>query len=147
MPGLAASLDPDPGSDVGRVCALESLNYMKNQLLRDADWAGMAHGLEIRPPLVDIGLLRDLAPCIPALRPGAGKAAQAAAPRTPLPAEVAGRAKTGFSVPTGAWMAEVVGRGAGGRPPPKGLASRQWARKVFGAMSPAAGPGAFAAAA
>jgi asparagine synthase (glutamine-hydrolysing) len=149
MPGLAASLDPDPGSDIGRVCALESLNYMRNQLLRDADWAGMAHGLEIRPPLVDIGLLRDLAPCIPTLAPGAGKAALAAAPQVPLPDEIVSRAKTGFSVPTGAWMAEVAGRagGAGSKPPPKGLASRQWARKVFGQIDRAPAPAPFSLAA
>ena len=30
---------------------------MRNQLLRDADWAGMAHSLEIRTPLVDIAAL------------------------------------------------------------------------------------------
>ncbi len=134
LPSLAAALTPDPGSDVGRVCALESLNYMKNQLLRDADWAGMAHGVEIRPPLVDIGLLRALAPSIATLQPGAGKAALAAAPRKPLPAQVARRAKTGFFVPTGAWMAEAAGRAAGAaEPSSKGLASREWARQVFGA--------------
>jgi asparagine synthase (glutamine-hydrolysing) len=140
MPSLAASLDPDPGSDVGRVCALESLNYMKNQLLRDADWAGMAHSVEIRPPLVDIELLRALAPSIATLQPGAGKAALAAAPSQPLPAEVVTRAKTGFFVPTGAWMAEAAGRAAGSlKPPPKGLASRQWARQVFGQAQRASG--------
>ena len=133
MPSLAASLSPDPGSDVGRVCALESLNYMRNQLLRDADWAGMAQSVEIRPPLVDIELLRALAPSIATLQPGAGKAALAAAPARSLPPEVVSRAKTGFFVPTGAWMAEAAGRAAGaGGPPPKGLASRQWARQVFG---------------
>ena len=36
-----------------RVAALELSWYMRNQLLRDADWAGMAHSLEIRVPLVD----------------------------------------------------------------------------------------------
>ena len=54
---LSASLVPDPGSDVGRVVVLESTQYMRNQLLRDADWAGMAHGVEIRVPLVDETLL------------------------------------------------------------------------------------------
>jgi len=126
---LAASLDPDPGSDVGRVCALESGNYLRGQLLRDADWAGMAHGLEIRTPLADIELLRALAPCLPHLRPDAGKAALAAAPSTPLPAEVVGRAKTGFSVPTGDWMAGAAA--ADRTPPTKGLASRRWARRLF----------------
>ena len=126
---LAASLEPDPGSDVGRVCALESGAYLRGQLLRDADWAGMAHGLEIRTPLADIALLRTLAPCLPHLRPGAGKAALAAAASTPLPADVVSRAKTGFSVPTGDWMADATGAGPARRT--KGLASRRWARQLF----------------
>src|SRR5262249_29386662 len=83
---LAATLTPDPGSDIGRVCALESAHYMRNQLLRDADWAGMAHGVEIRVPLVDARLLAALAPALPALAPGAGKAALANAPSVALPA-------------------------------------------------------------
>jgi asparagine synthase (glutamine-hydrolysing) len=145
---LGAALEPDPASDVGRVCALESLNYLRNQLLRDADWAGMAHGVEIRAPLVDIELLRALSPSIATLTPGAGKAALAAAPRTALPAEIVSRAKTGFSIPTGAWMAEAAGQAAGAKPGPKGLASRHWARQVFGAAPRApdvAAPGLAAA--
>jgi asparagine synthase (glutamine-hydrolysing) len=138
---LGAALEPDPGSDVGRVCALESLNYLRNQLLRDADWAGMAHGVEIRAPLVDIDLLRALAPSIATLTPGAGKAALAAAPRAALPAEIVSRAKTGFSIPTGVWMAEAAGCAAGAaKPASKGLASRQWARLVFGAAQGAPDP-------
>ncbi len=58
---LSASLVPDPGSDIGRVAVLESTQYMRHQLLRDADWAGMAHGVEIRVPLVDKTLLERLA--------------------------------------------------------------------------------------
>ena len=56
---LAATLTPDPGPAAAKVCALESANYMRNQLLRDADWAGMAHSLEIRVPLVDFTLAED----------------------------------------------------------------------------------------
>lgn len=145
---LEAAITPDPGSDVGRVCALESLNYMRNQLLRDADWAGMAHGVEIRPPLVDIELTRALAASIATLQPGAGKAALGASPVHPLPAEIVSRAKTGFFVPTGAWMAEAAGRAMGAQAAPsKGLASRQWARKVFGALTQATGQSAAAPAA
>jgi asparagine synthase (glutamine-hydrolysing) len=124
--GIAASLTPDPGSNVGRVCALESCNYLRGQLLRDADWAGMAHGVEIRTPLVDIELLRALAPCLPHLRPGVGKAALAAAPSRPLPTAIVNRAKTGFSAPTGGWMSDTTTRGE-----PKGLTSRRWARRVI----------------
>ena len=46
----------DIASDRLRVSALEMTWYMRNQLLRDSDWAGMAHSLEIRVPLVDLTL-------------------------------------------------------------------------------------------
>jgi asparagine synthase (glutamine-hydrolysing) len=127
---LAASLRPDPGSDTARVCVLESSHYMRNQLLRDADWAGMAHGIEIRVPLVDVTLLKALAPAIAKLEPGMGKAALAQAPFTPLPEAVVNRAKTGFGVPTGAWMAAASEPGKGVREP-KGLVSRRWSRIVL----------------
>jgi asparagine synthase (glutamine-hydrolysing) len=130
---LNASLVPDPGSDTARVCALESSHYMRNQLLRDADWAGMAHGVEIRVPLVDVMLLKSLAPAISNLAPGTGKAALAGAPSRPLPEAVVNRAKTGFSVPTGAWMAAASqhGKPSEGAREPKGLVSRRWSRVVL----------------
>jgi asparagine synthase (glutamine-hydrolysing) len=132
---LSGVLSPDPHSNNGRICVLESGHYMRNQLLRDADWAGMAHSLEIRTPLVDITLLRQLAPVIALLKPGMGKAALAAAPAKPLPREVVSRAKTGFGVPTRAWMAAAA-RSVGGAPEPKGLTSRRWSRKVLESFSP-----------
>jgi asparagine synthase (glutamine-hydrolysing) len=130
---LATSLLPDPGSDMGRVCALESCHYMRNQLLRDADWAGMAHSIEVRTPLVDINLLKSLAPLIAKLTPGAGKLALAQAPSTPLPDAIMSRAKTGFSVPTGAWMSAVAhpAPSSDAVAEPKGLISRRWSRVVL----------------
>jgi asparagine synthase (glutamine-hydrolysing) len=44
----ARALDP-----VNRVSYLESRCYMLNTLLRDADVMSMAHGLELRVPLID----------------------------------------------------------------------------------------------
>ena len=44
-----------------QVMALELSVYLRNCLLRDADWAGMAHSLEIRTPLVDVELFAQLA--------------------------------------------------------------------------------------
>ena len=41
-----------------RVTALETCWYMRHQLLRDSDWASMAHSLEVRVPLVDLGRTR-----------------------------------------------------------------------------------------
>ena len=50
-------LKPKPSTDFGKIAVLESSLYMRNQLLRDTDWASMAHSLEVRVPLVDIKLL------------------------------------------------------------------------------------------
>ncbi len=136
---LTTTLRPDPGSDVGRICTLESTHYMRNQLLRDADWAGMAHSLEIRIPLVDSALLGELAPAIPSLTPGVGKVALAQAPRFPLPDEVVERAKTGFGVPTSAWTARTIKRMFGNDNEPKGLASRRWSRTVLMALNSPSG--------
>jgi asparagine synthase (glutamine-hydrolysing) len=129
---LAETVRCDPGGDVPRMCALESSHYLRNQLLRDADWAGMAHGLEIRVPLVDVKVLRSLAPAIAELTPDAGKAALANAPALPLPQETVRRAKSGFGVPTGDWMATVTRERPGSSPVVgKGIASRQWSQIVF----------------
>jgi asparagine synthase (glutamine-hydrolysing) len=128
---LKQSVKPDPRTPVSRVTALESANYMRNQLLRDADWAGMAHSLEIRTPLVDYQLLRTLAPSISSLRHTAlGKYALAAAPSAPLPDAITSRPKTGFGVPTGRW----IGRATQVTATRKGAASRAWSKEVFAAQ-------------
>lgn len=124
---LRETMDPAPSSAASKVAALESANYMRNQLLRDADWAGMAHSLEIRTPLVDFELLKALSPITPNLTPSVGKRALAAAPSTPLPASIMDRSKTGFFVPTGRWVAAASPDTATS----KGTASRAWAREVF----------------
>src|SRR5581483_8412315 len=46
--------------DVNRVSYLELRNYMLNTLLRDTDCMSMAHGLEIRVPLLDHKLVEFL---------------------------------------------------------------------------------------
>jgi len=129
---LAAELVPDPGSDVARICALESSHYLRNQLLRDADWAGMAHSVEIRVPFVDTELLKGLAPVLGNMTPGEGKAALAHAPSQALPEETVIRDKTGFGVPTNAWIRNVgVTSAPFSTVDPKGLISRRWSRIVL----------------
>jgi asparagine synthase (glutamine-hydrolysing) len=130
---LSASMSPDPGSPVARVCALESSNYLRNQLLRDADWAGMAHSIEIRVPFVDVSLLKALAPSIRTLGVGLGKAALAQAPSNRLPDEIVTRAKTGFNVPIGTWIAKTAVRKSKGSSAvePKGNISRRWSGVVL----------------
>jgi len=101
---VADTMAPDPGSDMGRVCALEASNYLRNQLLRDADWAGMAHSLEIRVPLIDYTLLGELAPLVSTLSGTRGKSLLATAPSRPVPSEIASRPKTGFAIPVANWL-------------------------------------------
>jgi len=86
-----------------KVSIMELTHYMRNQLLRDADWAGMAHSLEIRTPLVDIELFRSLILLL-VTEQHPGKKHMAMTPRKVLPDEVINRPKTGFSVPVREWL-------------------------------------------
>src|SRR5207302_6458478 len=61
---IAASVHPAPRSAFGKVAALEASLYLRNQLLRDTDWASMAHSLEVRVPFVDTRLLEEVAPVV-----------------------------------------------------------------------------------
>lgn len=95
---------------------LESALYMRNQLLRDTDWASMAHSVEVRVPFVDVPLRRALARLRfqPARRLGKAGLVRRLAPT--LPERLLDRPKTGFHVPAG-------GGDASG-PPRFGRASR-----------------------
>ena len=121
---LERAVTPDPGTPYARVAALESSLYLRNQLLRDMDWASMAHSLEVRVPLVDAHLLRRLAPVL-VTRKGRGKGILAQAPRPALPDEVRTRRKTGFTLPIKEWLRQE-GRVEFGK--------RSWARKVYEVM-------------
>jgi asparagine synthase (glutamine-hydrolysing) len=90
------------------VSALEMHWYMRNQLLRDADWAGMAQSLEIRVPFLDLDLLREAAPWFAAY-PDIAKAELAAIAAPQLPRTLLARPKTGFSVPVREWIKPVDG--------------------------------------
>lgn len=116
-------------SDRARISALEMSWYMRNQLLRDADWAGMAHSLEIRVPLVDVELVRRVALLLTEVFPD--KRDMARTPRTALPAEVLNRRKTGFAVPVREWLMQ------GGSPQQGERGLRGWAKQIM-AMQQAA---------
>ena len=115
--------------DFDRVSALETALYMRNQLLRDADWAGMAQSVEIRVPFVDPFFIAAL-PAGAALARLNAKDAVAAVPVPPLPDAVRGRRKTGFVTPVGRWLREAAGATDQGVPD-FSAASRGWARRVW----------------
>jgi asparagine synthase (glutamine-hydrolysing) len=138
---IGAAMTPDPGTDFGRVAALEAGLYMRNQLLRDADWAGMAHGLEIRVPLVDTELLRRVAPLLLAAGDARalGKQALACAPRRALPEAVRRRAKTGFTVPFADWLGRIDGLDVWQRVPALARPGCHWSRRLAYALAQDAG--------
>jgi asparagine synthase (glutamine-hydrolysing) len=119
------AVTPDPGQPFARVAALESSLYLRNQLLRDMDWASMAHSLEVRVPLVDAHLLQRVAPAL-VTRRERGKQLLAEAPRPALPEAVRMRRKTGFTLPIKEWLGQ------------KEAGKRAWARKVYEVMFAAA---------
>lgn len=123
-----AALTPMPPSPQARVAALEASCYMRNQLLCDSDWASMAHGVELRTPLVDFSLLKQLVPYLPQLGFAAGKLALANAPQVPLPVRITARAKTGFTVPNATWTGASDAHRGSVR---MGISSRAWARNVY----------------
>ena len=126
----AAVMRPCPKTDFARVAVLESALYMRNQLLRDADWASMAHSLEIRVPLVDAFLLGQAAPYLVSARHGPAKMPLARAPAQPLPDDIVNRRKTGFSTPVAAWLRRMPAHGRGPSPPPALAGPRRpWARR------------------
>jgi asparagine synthase (glutamine-hydrolysing) len=101
----AQSLDP-----INRVSYLESRCYMLNTLLRDTDSMSMAHGLEVRVPLIDHQLARRMLAL-----PGSWKLDV----RTPkpllvhalhgeLPHEIVHRPKRGFTLPFEYWLRDTL---------------------------------------
>jgi asparagine synthase (glutamine-hydrolysing) len=100
---IDALLTPRPSSKFSKVAVLESALYMRNQLLRDTDWASMAHSLEVRVPLVDVELLRRLGPAL-SQRKSSSKSLLANSPRLPLPEKIIKRPKTGFVTPINSWL-------------------------------------------
>lgn len=122
---VAAHADGAPDSFTA-IHRLESMQYMRNQLLRDADWASMAHSLEIRVPLVD-AFLRDTVERhrFEPSRSG-GKAALVRELAPELPEALWDRPKSGFSIPVTEWLENQAGVDSA-----PGLASRRLALAVL----------------
>ena len=89
------------GNEVSR---LEITRYMRNQLLRDSDVMSMAHGLELRLPMVDRMLFESVATIPAPVRLQHGK--QLLTQAVPeVPAWVVHQKKRGFLFPYQQWLA------------------------------------------
>ena len=89
------------------VSQMESQIYLRNQLLRDSDWASMYHSVELRTPLVDFFLLRDLKDVIYSFNNLNAKIMLSQSAKTFVPEYISRNVKTGFSIPIGDWMKEM----------------------------------------
>jgi asparagine synthase (glutamine-hydrolysing) len=107
------------------VHCMETAQYMRNQLLRDSDWAAMASSVELRVPFVDAWLERRLAAhgFAPARQEGKAALVRRLAPE--LPAALFERPKSGFYIPVAEWMLP------GGVPETRGGRSRALARRML----------------
>lgn len=109
-----------------KITAIELDWYLRNQLLRDTDWASMAHSLEVRTPLVDWTLLEALAPLLLSSQ-APMKSDLASIPSMPLPQAIRTRQKTGFVVPVRQWTHARTGVSESG--------SRAWAKQLYRTFS------------
>jgi len=89
-----------------QVSFYEITGYMRNTLLRDSDVFSMAHGLELRVPLVDREVARAAmsAPDSRKLRRGSSKPLLVDAMGDLLPESLIRRPKQGFTLPFQHWM-------------------------------------------
>ena len=111
---MSGPLSDDPALALGQI---ESSTYLRNQLLRDSDWASMDHSVELRTPLVDAHLLQQLQSLLSAFVRYPGKTLLAQAPVKALPREIAARKKTGFGIPVERWFQTASSSAAGVKQP------------------------------
>lgn len=106
---LARTRDLDP---INRVSYLEARCYMLNTLLRDSDSMSMAHGLEVRVPLIDHHLAQQLMslPGSWKLNGGTPKPLLVHALRAQLPDQITHRQKRGFTLPFEHWLRQDLSR-------------------------------------
>jgi asparagine synthase (glutamine-hydrolysing) len=93
---------------VNRVSYLEARCYMLNTLLRDSDVMSMAHGLELRVPLIDHVLADKLMtlPGVWKMDDNMPKPLLVNALKGSLPGDVVQRKKQGFTLPFERWLRE-----------------------------------------
>lgn len=106
------------------ISALESCIYLRNQLLRDADWAGMANSVEIRTPFVDFKLLTGIAPYLGAVH-HLNKTQIMQGMLKGISNQIISKPKTGFATPVNAWQYADKRRVSG---------IRGWAIKIYKAQ-------------
>jgi asparagine synthase (glutamine-hydrolysing) len=101
-----------PSDDIEYASFLESKIYMSNQLLKDTDYMGMWHGVEVRVPFLDTELLKKVRSIPPSLRYKSDwpKYLLTASHENILPRKIIFRKKRGFTFPFALWMEKSTKR-------------------------------------
>tara|TARA_B100000212_G_scaffold290932_1_gene232515 strand:- start:395 stop:1171 length:777 start_codon:yes stop_codon:yes gene_type:complete len=85
------------------ISSLDIQWYMRNQLLRDTDWASMAHSIEVRVPFLDLELIKTLSK-ISSLGRSLNKKDMINSTKENFSNRFKNRKKTGFNVPINEWL-------------------------------------------
>jgi asparagine synthase (glutamine-hydrolysing) len=95
-----------PGEGVQRAQWVDFVSYLPGDILTKVDRASMAHGLEVRVPLLDHEFIEAVAGYPPELLfgGGEGKVALKRYLRMKLPGPLVNRPKMGFGVPLELWL-------------------------------------------
>jgi asparagine synthase (glutamine-hydrolysing) len=106
LPATLTTALPETDDSLQRMLALDFSTYMPGSVLAKVDRASMAHGLEVRPPLLDDALIaRSFAlPSRYKVRRGAGKFLLKLAARGKIPDDIIDRPKKGFGIPLATWL-------------------------------------------
>lgn len=106
--GVRKELHPKIDNPIAAISYIETTQYLKNQLLRDSDWASMAHSIELRTPFVDLSLLNRLGPYIGLFAKGRGKRYLADDLYVGIESSLGSKKKTGFGIPVENWMGQQL---------------------------------------
>jgi len=115
LPDLALALGAPPPAALGQwaaagdsldgILALDFTTYLPGSVLAKVDRAAMAHGLEVRPPMLDNALI-ELAFSVPASMKVKGAVLKSLLKQAAcglLPDEIIHRRKKGFAIPLAGW--------------------------------------------
>lgn len=118
-------------SNRGKWSALELSFHLRTQSLPALDWAGAANSVQIRTPLIDVGVFRALAPYIASRQPPR-KSDLANVPKRPLPQALREQSGSARQARLQHCLGEIGEGGArdAGFPEENGL--RRWAQVVAG---------------
>ncbi|HUS63774.1 MAG TPA: asparagine synthase (glutamine-hydrolyzing) [Kofleriaceae bacterium] len=113
LPGDRGAIAPQvsgepagPAWAAAEVTRLELSSYLVDTLLRDSDVMSMAHGVELRVPMLDRRLVEAVVPIDGTLKLRRGRQKPLLVDAVPeLPRELTGAPKEGFELPMEAWLA------------------------------------------